>query len=125
MEKYNKVIECYDHGMESLYSFSSEQKDIIKKAYEDAENAIRDKADQFYRNLEGEVKDWTTNDYDNFIKTASHDNRVDAETVLMISAAYAKTHPTDKDRVNNATTKAAMRDMAMEKVNSILDLFGF
>lgn len=121
MEKYNKVVEYYKSGMDGAYAFKDEQEVILKKAYDSAAKAIDDKLQQFYTGLEETVKDWTTNDYDDFINIACHDNRVDSETLLTISAAYAKTHQTDKDRVHNAATKAAMNDVTMRKVNGVLD----
>lgn len=124
MAKYNEVVEYHKKGMEKCEKISGEQHEILKQAYKDAEKAIKEVLDAFTKGLEEKVRDWTKEDYDQFIKTAKHDNRLDGRSILVISTAYARTHEDDKERVHNNTCKKAMLEMAMKVMDDLLEMTG-
>lgn len=124
MKKYNEVVEYYKHGEDKCQKISNEQQEILKHAHEDAEKIVNVACDEFIEGLEEKVKDWTSEDYDQFVSMAEHDDRLDSRCILTISTAYAKTHENDKKRVYNNICKKALLEMALESADELLVAIG-
>lgn len=124
MTKYNEVVEYHKRGMEKCEKISEEQQEILKQAHEAAEKAVVGALDEFTKGLEEKAKDWTGEDYDQFVEMAEHDNRLDGRGILTISTAYARAHEDDKERVHNSVCKKAMLEMALENVDDLLAAIG-
>lgn len=124
MKKYNEVVEYHKQGVDKCQKISDEQQEILKQAHEAAEKAVRGALDEFTKGLEEKVKDWTPEDYDQFISMAEHDNRLDGRGILTISTAYARAHEDDKERVHNNVCKKALLEMALESADELLVAIG-
>lgn len=125
MKKYNEVVEFHKQGLiKCQKTICSKQQMVLKRARDDAAKAAHAAVDEFTEGLEEKVKDWTSDDYDQFISMAEHDDRLDSMDILTISTAYARTHKDDEIRVHNDVCKDAMLEMAMEGVGNLLEAMG-
>lgn len=121
MKKYNEVVEFHNSTMDKCQKVSEEQQAILKRAHEAAEKAVGGALDELTKGLEEKVKDWTAEDYDQFISISEHDERLDNRDILTISTAYARTHESDKERVHNDVCKKALFEMALDNFSEMLD----
>lgn len=121
MKKYNEVVEFHNSMMDKCQKVSEEQQAILKQAHETVEKVVGGALDELTKGLEEKVKDWTAEDYDQFISISEHDERLDNRDILTISTAYARTHEADKERVHNSVCKKALFEMALDSFSEMLD----
>lgn len=124
MKKYNEVVEFHKQGMDKCNKITDEQAAIVEKAKNEAEEIVGGALKAFTDELEAKVKDWTSEDYDQFIQMAENDVRLDNKGILTISTAYAKTHKDDGDRVNNSACKKALLELALDNMDGMLAVIG-
>ena len=55
---------------------------------------------------------------------AENDVRLDNKGILTISTAYAKTHKSDGDRVNNSVCTKALLELALDNMDGMLAVIG-
>ena len=83
--KYNDVVKYYVEGTKNGADFLREQKYKFEKTQNNVVN-------EFNRGLKEKVKDWTEDDFAEFIEISKHDDRLDAADCLNIVLAYKSTH---------------------------------
>lgn len=120
-KKYNEVVEYYKQGSDECQKISDEQHAMLSKAHKAAKKVVNESLDKFTDCLEEKAKDWSAEDYDQFIDMAEHDTRLGSIGILTISTAYAKVHEDDKERVHNNVCKKAMLEVALHNLGSILN----
>lgn len=121
MKKYNRVVEYFNDGMGKCNHIVDTQEKILTKVKNEIQTIISKEYKAFTDGLEAEVSGWTSEDYEQFIKMAQQDYRVDSLAILTISTAYARTHKGDKRRVKNDTCKEALLDESLKRINDIID----
>lgn len=101
MEKYNKIVECFNTCYWNCVAVTEKWQKELDKIKENAYKEAQESCKLMCDTLETTVKDWTSEDYDTFIQMAVNDKRLDSTGILTISTAYARTHEDDAARIKN------------------------
>lgn len=114
--RYNEAVNAFVEGNKSVLSLGKEKQKEINEIKKNASKEVEAAFKRYIDEVEGKVKDWTSGDYDEFIEMSKNDSRLGSMGILIISSAYAKTHDSDKNRINNNICKSALLDVSIDNL---------